>query len=75
MKKVNYHTHTYRCGHANGNEEEMIQAAINMGIEDLGMCGHVPLPHYRKHLIFFYSICPWNKITSRPCQSIYKEWT
>ncbi|WP_050635919.1 histidinol-phosphatase [Candidatus Stoquefichus sp. SB1] len=52
MKKVNYHTHTYRCGHANGNEEEMIQAAINMGIEDLGMCGHVPLPHYRKHLIY-----------------------
>lgn len=51
MKKVNYHTHTYRCGHANGNEEDMIKAAIDMGIEDLGMCCHVPLPHYRKHLI------------------------
>lgn len=51
MKKVNYHTHTYRCGHANGSEEEMILAAIEMGIEDLGMCGHVPLPHYRKHLM------------------------
>lgn len=51
MKKVNYHTHTYRCGHANGNEEEMIEAAIQMGIEDLGMCCHVPFPHYRKHLI------------------------
>lgn len=51
MKKINYHTHTYRCGHANGTEEEMIKAAIAMGIEDLGMCCHVPLPHYRKHLI------------------------
>lgn len=50
MKKTNYHTHTYRCGHANGTEEEMIQAAIEMGIEELGMCCHVPLPHYRKHL-------------------------
>lgn len=50
MKKVNYHTHTYRCGHANGNEEEMIKAAIEMGIEDFGLCDHVPLPHYRKHL-------------------------
>ena len=38
MKKTNYHTHTYRCGHANGNEEDMIQAAIDMGIEELGMC-------------------------------------
>lgn len=51
MKKINYHTHTYRCGHANGNEEDMIKAAIDMGIEVLGMCGHVPLPHYRKHLL------------------------
>ena len=51
MKKTNYHTHTYRCGHANGNEEDMIQAAIDMGIEELGMCCHVPFPHYRKHLI------------------------
>ena len=51
MKKINYHTHTYRCGHANGNEEDMVKAAIKMGIEDLGMCCHVPLPHYRQHLI------------------------
>lgn len=51
MKKVNYHTHTYRCGHANGTEEEMIDAAIKIGIEDLGICCHVPLPHYRFHLI------------------------
>ena len=51
MKKTNYHTHTYRCGHANGNEEDMIKAAIDMEMDELGMCGHVPLPHYRKHLI------------------------
>ena len=52
MKKVNYHTHTKRCGHANGNEEDMVKAAIAMGIENLGLCCHVPLPHYRKHLLF-----------------------
>lgn len=51
MKKVNYHTHTYRCGHANGSEEDMVKAALDMGIEELGMCEHIPLPHYRKHLI------------------------
>ncbi|MCI9048904.1 MAG: histidinol-phosphatase [Coprobacillus sp.] len=51
MKKVNYHTHTYRCGHANGSEEDMIKAAINLRIEKLGICCHVPLPNYRWHLI------------------------
>lgn len=52
MKKVNYHTHTYRCGHANGNEEEMIQAAINMGIEDLGMCGPCAHCHIIVSILF-----------------------
>lgn len=51
MKKVNYHTHTYRCGHANGNEEDMVKYAIDMGIKELGISEHVPLPHYRKHLL------------------------
>lgn len=51
MKKINFHTHTYRCGHANGTEKDMIEAAIRLGIEDLGMSCHVPLPHYRKHLL------------------------
>lgn len=36
MKKTNYHTHTYRCGHANGNEEDMIQAAIDMYVYEIG---------------------------------------
>lgn len=51
MKKTNYHTHTYRCGHANGNEEEMVKAAIKNNIEILGFSCHVPLPHYRRHLL------------------------
>jgi len=51
MKIYNYHTHTYRCGHATGNEEEMIEAAIQMGMQTIGISEHVPLPHYRKHLL------------------------
>ena len=50
MKKTNFHTHTYRCGHANGSEEEMVCAAMKMGIEELGLSEHIPLPHYRQHL-------------------------
>lgn len=50
MMKNNYHTHTYHCGHAIGNEEAMVEAAIEMGIEKLGFSEHVPLPRYRWHL-------------------------
>lgn len=49
--KTNYHTHTFRCGHAIGDEEEMVISALNEGIEVLGFSEHVPLPHYRKHLL------------------------
>ena len=51
MKKINYHTHTYHCGHAKGSVEEMVQAAMTMGIEELGISEHIALPHYRWHLI------------------------
>jgi len=51
MKKINYHTHTYRCGHAKGTDEEIVQAAINMNIEELGISDHIPLPAYRMHLL------------------------
>lgn len=41
MQKFNYHTHCYRCGHATGNEEEYIQAAIEAGFETIGMSEHM----------------------------------
>ena len=39
----NYHTHTYRCGHANGADEDYIKRAIEGGIKTLGFSDHVPL--------------------------------
>jgi histidinol-phosphatase (PHP family) len=42
--KKNYHTHTYRCQHAAGTEREYIEAAIEMGITELGFSDHVPCP-------------------------------
>lgn len=44
--KANYHTHTYRCGHALGNEKDMIEGAIRAGIEVLGFSDHIPYPVY-----------------------------
>ena len=38
----NYHTHTKRCGHAHGSDEEFIQDAIEAGIKHLGFSDHAP---------------------------------
>ena len=39
----NYHTHTFRCGHASGTEEEYIKRAIDCGIKYMGFADHAPL--------------------------------
>ncbi len=38
----NYHTHTYRCGHASGSDEEYILRAIEGGIKHMGFSDHAP---------------------------------
>lgn len=45
MKLVNYHTHTIRCQHATGSEEEYIEEAIRLGFKTLGFADHTPW-HY-----------------------------
>ena len=41
---ANYHTHTPRCRHAEGNEEEYIRTAIELGMQELGFSDHAPQP-------------------------------
>ena len=41
---INYHTHTYRCGHAVGNEREYVEKAIELGFSELGFSEHAPMP-------------------------------
>ena len=38
----NYHTHTYRCNHAYGTEEEYILRALDAGFSELGFSDHAP---------------------------------
>lgn len=40
----NYHSHTARCGHAWGTDEEFVLAAINAGFRVLGFSEHTPWP-------------------------------
>lgn len=48
MKKINYcyHSHTYRCGHAVGHEEDYIKMAIKAKLKNFGVSDHVILPNY-----------------------------
>jgi histidinol-phosphatase (PHP family) len=39
-----YHSHTERCGHAYGTDEEFIQAAIERGLKIYGVSDHIFLP-------------------------------
>lgn len=38
----NYHTHTHRCNHASGTEEEYIKRAIEGGVAYMGFSDHTP---------------------------------
>lgn len=42
--KTNYHTHTSRCKHAYGTDEQYVLAAIEAGIQELGFSDHTPWP-------------------------------
>ena len=42
--KTNYHTHTRRCLHAFGSEEDYIRHALEAGVEILGFSDHAPFP-------------------------------
>ena len=48
MIRNNYHTHTFRCGHAIGNDEEYVIEAIGMGLHTLGFSDHVMLKGVRQ---------------------------
>lgn len=43
--KANFHTHTYRCGHALGTDEAYVRAAVSQRFDVLGISDHVPWPY------------------------------
>ena len=76
MKKmINYHTHTYRCGHAVGNEYEMIEAALHEGYQEIGMSCHIALPHYRSHLLHSLSSIRSIQGSQIMYRCFFKKWS
>src|SRR5690554_1279421 len=39
---INYHTHTTRCNHADGTDQEYVLAAIRAGYSELAFTDHTP---------------------------------
>ena len=54
--KNNYHTHTARCGHAIGSDEQYVIEAIKIGYQTLGFSDHVMLPNLNRNDEYFDSI-------------------
>lgn len=54
--KHNYHTHTARCGHAIGSDEEYIISAIKAGYQTLGFSDHILIPDVKRNEEYFDSI-------------------
>lgn len=56
----NYHTHTFRCHHAYGTEEEYVLKAIERGVKTLGFSDHstylFPSPFISKHRMLVQEI-------------------
>ncbi|MBI2428276.1 MAG: histidinol-phosphatase HisJ [Ignavibacteriales bacterium] len=42
---VDYHTHNQLCKHADGALEEYVQHAIQLGLNEIGLADHTPMPN------------------------------
>ena len=48
--KTNYHTHTTRCHHATGSDEEFVLSAIKGGYQELGFSDHTPWKYHTDYI-------------------------
>ena len=73
--QANYHTHTPRCMHAVGSEEEYIETAIRAGYDLLGFSDHGPwpFPEYVSHCRMTASQLPEYVDTIRRLQDRYAD--
>lgn len=55
--KTNYHTHTWRCNHAEPDERAYIEAALSTGTRVLGFSDHTPYPFDNGHCSGFRMRC------------------
>lgn len=74
MIRNNWHTHTSRCGHAKGSDEEYVLSAIKAGIKRLGFSDHAPYPNvYNDGFRMYYEDLPGYIESIRQLKEKYKN--
>ncbi len=48
MISQNFHTHTFRCHHAEGTDRDYVEAAVKAGLKTLGFSDHCPMRYNNK---------------------------
>lgn len=48
--RTNYHTHTTRCHHATGSDEDFVLSAIKGGYQELGFSDHTPWKYHTNYI-------------------------
>lgn len=74
--KTNYHTHTTRCQHAYGSDEDFVRSAIKGGFEVLGFSDHTPWLYrtdYVSHIRMLPNELPGYVESIRTLRDKYKE--
>lgn len=44
-KRIDYHIHTRRCGHAEGEMNEYVEQAYKLGLAEIAFTDHIPIQH------------------------------
>lgn len=57
---VDYHTHNQLCKHADGTLEEYVQHAIKIGLKEIGLADHSPMPNDWDIEVRMYEEQFWN---------------
>lgn len=58
---ANFHTHTFRCHHAVGQDREYVEKAIEQGIKTLGFSDHSP--YFLTATTILTSVCVRKSLT------------
>jgi histidinol-phosphatase (PHP family) len=72
---VDYHTHNSLCKHADGTLEEYVQHAIAVGLNEIGLSDHAPMPNNWDIEVRMYEEQFWNdyKPQVQRLQEQYKD--
>lgn len=71
--RTNYHTHTQRCRHAEGDVEDYVRAALAFGLSELGFSDHAPFPDIDFGMRMQFDELPWYIDEIQKVKEVYRQ--